>query len=240
MKGVVLGINVDAQLVDLSHEIASFDLLEAAFALVRSYSYFPDGTIHLAVIDPGVGSARRPILASTGRAHFVGPDNGIFSLIYEREPSTVVRHITAEPYFLKPVSQTFHGRDIFAPVAGWLSQGVLPDEFGEPITDPVRLPIVKPEHHAAGEIRGAVIHVDKFGNLITNLQPSDFEPTHGFRLRLKGREITRLETDYAAGIGNDIFALVGSAGFVEIAANRRSAAEILGVGTGCELSLIFD
>src|SRR5579863_5549981 len=108
MKGVILGINVDAKLVDLTHEIASFDVLETAFALVRTYSYFPDGTIHLAVVDPGVGSARRAILASTGRAHFVGPDNGIFSMIYEREPSTAVRRITAERYFLKSVSQTFH------------------------------------------------------------------------------------------------------------------------------------
>lgn len=240
MKGVILGINPEARLVDLTHEIASFDVLEAALALVRSYPYFPNGAIHVVVVDPGVGSARRPILASTRRAHFVGPDNGVFSLVYGREPSAVVRRLTTERYFLDPVSQTFHGRDIFAPVAAWLSKGASPEEFGNSITDPVRLAIATPERARDGAIRGAVIHVDKFGNLLTNLRPADFPPGRSFRLLLNDREITRLVTGYAAGKPGELFAIVGSAGFVEIAANQSSAASMLGAERGSYLNLIFD
>jgi S-adenosyl-L-methionine hydrolase (adenosine-forming) len=240
MKGVILGINPEARLVDLSHQIAAFDVLEAAFALLRSYPYFPDGTIHVAVVDPGVGSARRPMLASTGRAHFVGPDNGVFSLVCECEPSTIIRHVTAERYFLDPVSQTFHGRDIFSPVAAWLSKGVPPEQFGPSISDPVRLASAAPERAADGVIRGAVIHVDKFGNVFTNLKPADFPPGRSFRLLLNGREITRLVTGYAAGEPGELFAIAGSAGFVEIAANRSSAAGMLGAERGAGVSLIFD
>jgi S-adenosyl-L-methionine hydrolase (adenosine-forming) len=240
MKGVILGINPEARLVDLTHQIAAFDVLEAAFALLRSYPYFPNDTIHVAVVDPGVGSARRPILASTARAHFIGPDNGVFSLVYEREPSTIVRHLTTERYFLDPVSQTFHGRDIFSPVAAWLSRGVSPEQLGTRITDPVRLAIPAPECAEEGVIRGTVIHVDKFGNVFTNLKPADFPPGRSFRLLLNGREITRLVTGYAAGGPGELFAIAGSAGFVEIAANRSSAAGMLGAERGLEVSLIFD
>ena len=240
MKGAILGINAEARLVDLTHEIASFDVLEAAFALVRSYDYFPDGTLHVAVIDPGVGSARRPILASTGRAHFIGPDNGVFSLVYEREPATVVRQITADRYFLDPVSQTFHGRDIFAPAAAWLSQGVPPEQLGPRITDPVRLEIATPKRAADGAIEGAVIHVDKFGNLFTNLRPAELPSGRSFRLLVNGREITRLVAGYAEGGTGELFAIAGSAGFVEIAANRRSAAAELGSRRGAAVRLVFD
>jgi S-adenosyl-L-methionine hydrolase (adenosine-forming) len=240
MKGVILGINREANVVDLTHQVPSFDILEAAFTLARSYAYFPNGTIHVAVVDPGVGSARRPILASTGRAHFIGPDNGIFSLIYEREASVVVRHLTAWRYFLDPVSQTFHGRDIFAPVAAWLSGGVPPDQLGERITDPVRLAIATPERGDDGVIRGAVIHIDKFGNLITSLTPADFPPGRRFRLLLNGREVRRLVTDYAAGAPGELLAIAGSAGFLEIAANQGSAAAILGAERGSAVTLIFD
>lgn len=240
MKGVILGINREANVVDLTHQVPSFDILEAAFTLARSYPYFPKGTIHVAVVDPGVGSARRPILASSERAHFIGPDNGIFSLLYEREPSTVVRHLTAGRYFLDPVSQTFHGRDMFAPVAAWLSKGVSPEQLGERITDPVRLALAAPERGDDGVIRGAVIHIDKFGNLITNLKPADFPPGRSFRLLLNRREVTRLVTDYAAGAPGALLAIAGSAGYVEIAANQRSAAAILGAERGSAVSVIFD
>jgi S-adenosylmethionine hydrolase len=240
MKGVILGINREANVVDLTHQVRSFDILEAAFTLARSYPYFPNGTVHVAVVDPGVGSTRRPILASTERAHFIGPDNGIFSLVYEREPSTVVRHLTAGRYFLDPVSQTFHGRDMFAPVAAWLSKGVSPEQLGERITDPVRLALAAPEHADTGVIRGAVIHIDKFGNLLTNLKPADFPPGRSFRLLLNRREVTRLVTDYAAGSPGELLAIAGSAGFVEIAANQRSAAAILGAERGSAVTVIFD
>ena len=237
---MILRINPDAKIVDLTHEIASFDILEGALALVRSYAYFPSGTIHVVVVDPGVGSARRPILATTEGAHFIGPDNGVFSLVYEREASTVVRHLTRDRYFLDPVSQTFHGRDVFAPVAAWLSKGVPTEQFGERITDPVRLAIARPERAADGGIEGAVIHVDKFGNLLTNLRPADFPPGRSFRLLINDREITRLVSGYAGGAPGELFAIVGSAGLVEIAANQNSAATMLGAQRGVELQLIFD
>ncbi len=138
MKGVILNINPDVQIVDICHQIAPYDIFEAAYALVQSYRFFPPDTIHLVVVDPGVGTGRRPILASTGQYRFVAPDNGALSLLFAREENARVWHITADHYFLNPVSNTFHGRDIFAPVAGWLSKGLQEDKFGEPITDYVR------------------------------------------------------------------------------------------------------
>ena len=143
MRGVILRINPEARLVDISHEVDSYDILDGAFTLAQSYRFFPPGTIHLVVVDPGVGSARRPILVTAPSAQFVAPDNGVLSMIYEREPDAQVRHITRERYFLRPVSNTFHGRDIFAPVAGWLSKGVEPGEFGKVVTDYVRLALLK-------------------------------------------------------------------------------------------------
>jgi S-adenosyl-L-methionine hydrolase (adenosine-forming) len=235
MKGVMLGINPEAELVDISHQIPSFDVLEGALVLAQSYRHFPAGTIHLAVVDPGVGSARRPILLSTQEAHFVGPDNGLFSFLYDREPSVAVRHLTAEHYFRKPVSHTFHGRDVFAPVAAWLSTGIPPESFGELISDYVRLPAARPEHSSAGLVQGVVLRIDKFGNVMTNLRPEDLPASAGFRLVINNREVARLVTDYAAGSPSEIFAIVGSAGFVEIAANQASAAEVLGARRGAEI-----
>ena len=238
MKGVMLAINPQAELVDLSHQIPSFDVWEGALVLAQSYRHFPAGTIHLAVVDPGVGSARRPILLSTKEAHFVGPDNGLFSLLYDREPSVAVRHLTAEHYFRQPVSHTFHGRDVFAPVAAWLSTGVPPETFGHLIKDYVRLPDAQPERAPAGHVRGAVLRIDKFGNVITNLRPEHFPAGAGFRLVINNRDVTRLATDYAEGRPGEIFAIVGSAGFVEIASHQASAAEVLGVGRGVEVRML--
>lgn len=238
MKGVMLAINPEAELVDLSHQIPSFDVLEGALVLAQSYRHFPAGTIHLAVVDPGVGSARRPILLSTKQAHFVGPDNGLFSLLYDREPSVAVRHITSERYFRKPVSHTFHGRDLFAPVAAWLSTGIPPESFGHLIGDYVRLPAARPEQASPGLVHAAVLRIDKFGNVMTNLRPEDLPAGAGFRLVINNREVTRLVTEYASGSPGEIFAIVGSAGFVEIAANQASAAEVLGARRGAEVRLM--
>ena len=146
MKGVIININPDVELVDLCHNVNSYDVFDAAFTLAQSYRYFPSDTIHLVVIDPGVGTARRPILVRTMEYKFVAPDNGVLSLIYEREESVEVRHITADHYFLNPVSNTFHARDIFAPVVGWLSKGVEVDKFGDPITDYAKFASPKPKH----------------------------------------------------------------------------------------------
>jgi S-adenosyl-L-methionine hydrolase (adenosine-forming) len=237
MKGVILSINPDATLVDLTHQVDSFDIAEGAMALAQSYPCFPPETIHVVVVDPGVGSSRRPILVATPTHHFVGPDNGVFSLVYQREASFEVRHITAEHYFRKPISQTFHGRDVFAPVAAWLSKGLAPPTLGGLITDYVRLAIAKPEAISGGVIRGAVLLIDKFGNLITNFSPSHLPPQANFSLAVGKSRVTQLVSSYADGRGYEVFAIVGSAGFLEIAAYQASAAAVLGARTGMEIVL---
>jgi S-adenosyl-L-methionine hydrolase (adenosine-forming) len=240
MKGVILSINPEARLVDLTHQVESFDLGEASLALAQSYSHFPSGTIHVAVVDPGVGSERRPILVVTPTNRFVGPDNGVFSLVYDRETSFNVRHITAEQYFRKPVSHTFHGRDIFAPIAAWLSAGLTPETFGGLITDYVRLAVAKPESISSGVIRGAVLRVDKFGNLITNFSPAHLPQEGNFNFLVNQSRVTRLVSSYAGGRENEVFAIVGSAGYVEIAARQASAAELLGARKGTKIVLEID
>jgi S-adenosylmethionine hydrolase len=240
MKGVILSINREAVLVDLTHQVKSFDVVDGALILVQSYAYFPSGTVHTVVVDPGVGSERRPILVATPRHHFVGPDNGVFSLVFEREPSFEVRHITAERYFHKPVSHTFHGRDVFAPVAGWLSKGLAPEMFGSSITDYVRVAVAQPERISPGVIGGAVLRVDKFGNLITNFGPAHLPQQGSFRFLVNKNRVTRLVSNYAEGHGSEVFAILGSAGFVEIAARQASAAEVLGARKGTEVILEID
>src|SRR3954469_15734453 len=169
MKGVILSINGDARIVDLTHEIPPHDIMSGAFTLAAACRNFPAGTIHVAVVDPGVGSARRPILVSSRHQLFVGPDNGLFSFIYQDEADKRVIHLTNESFFRRPVSATFHGRDVFAPVAAALSKGVAPEEFGPAIKDYVRLPEIKPRPLGAGQLEASVIHLDRFGNCVTNL-----------------------------------------------------------------------
>src|SRR5512146_1692013 len=145
MKGVILNVNPQAQIVDICNSVQSYDILDGALTISQAYRYFPADTVHVIVVDPGVGSERRPILV-TGEKHIsLAPDNGVLSLVYEREERLSVRHITAEHYFLQPVSQTFHGRDVFAAVAGWLSKGVEVAKFGDEITDFVRFAAPKPK-----------------------------------------------------------------------------------------------
>jgi len=240
MKGVILGINPEAQLVDICNAVQSFDVLDGALTIAESYHYFPPETIHLVVVDPGVGSARRPILLSTGRHIFLAPDNGVLSLVYQREERLSVRHLTTQHYFLQPVSQTFHGRDIFAAVAGHLSRGAAPAQFGEEISDFVRFAAPRPKPAADGQIAGVVIKVDKFGNLVTSFTPADIPQLSrgSFRLRVGKHEITRACASYSEGDAGEVFAIVGSMGFVEIAANRGSAARQCEAGKGSEVILI--
>jgi len=169
MRGVILGVNPAAQVVDLCNAVQSYDVLDGALTIAQAYRYFPADTIHLVVVDPGVGSARRPLLVTTTNHYFVAPDNGVLSLVMEQEERVSVRHITAEHYFLRPLSNTFHGRDIFAPCAGWMSKGVEPEKFGDEITDYVRFSLPKPKVVDEHTLKGALLKVDKFGNMITNL-----------------------------------------------------------------------
>ena len=237
MKGALLSVHPDAQIVDLTHDIPAHDIEAGAFTLLLASETFPAGTIHVAVVDPGVGSARRPILVVAGRQLFVGPDNGLFGYIYEREKECRVFHLTNTEYFRPAVCATFHGRDIFAPVAGALSRGVAPDVLGETITDEVRLARPRPRRLDDGTLEASVIHLDRFGNCITNITPADLseaEMASGARLIIGGHEITSFRHFFAeaASAPGDLLAIWGSAGFLEIAAYCASAARLVGAQRG--------
>jgi S-adenosyl-L-methionine hydrolase (adenosine-forming) len=245
MKGVILSINPEAQLVDIGHFVNPYDVFDAAYMLAQSYRYFPSDTIHLVVVDPGVGSARRPLLARTMEHKFVAPDNGVLSLVYEREERTEVRHITADHYFMNPVSNTFHGRDIFAPVVGWLSKGVEVDKFGEVVTDYAKFTSPKPKWAGEKLLKGVVIKIDRFGNLITNISPTDVpqlfnENPPRFRIVINHHEITALNLSYSMGKPSELFAIVGSSGFLEICTNRSSAAKAINAARGVDVAVMLE
>jgi S-adenosyl-L-methionine hydrolase (adenosine-forming) len=244
MHGVVLNIHPETSLVDISHAVASYDVFDGAWTIAQAYRFFPPRTVHVVVVDPGVGGTRRPIIVETDDYVFVAPDNGVLSLVEMREPKFTVRHITAERYFLQPVSQTFHGRDVFSPVAGWLSNGVAPAEFGPEISDYVRLALPAVERVGETGLRGVVLKVDKFGNLITNISeqhaPALFTaapPT--VNILIAGQTIPRVRHSYADGGDDEFFAIVGSSGYLEIAARQASAAEKLAAGVGTPVGVVF-
>ena len=245
MHGVVLNIHPETTIVDVSHAVPSYDVLDGAWTIAQAYRFFPPRTVHVVVVDPGVGSARRSILAETDDYIFVAPDNGVLSLVEARETRFTVRHITADRYFLQPVSQTFHGRDIFSPVAGWLSVGVAPADFGPEISDYVRLQFPAVERVASNSLRGAVLRVDKFGNLITNLGELDIAPILApapprFELLISGASIKRIAHSYADGGKEEVFAILGSSGYLEIAASQASAAQKLQASVGTPVGLVIE
>ncbi len=243
MRGVILAVNPAVQIVDLCNAVNSFDLLDAALTLAQAYRYFPADTIHLVVVDPGVGSPRRPLLVTTSKHYFIAPDNGVLSLVMEQEERVSVRHITAEHYFLRPLSNTFHGRDIFAPCAGWMSKGVEAEKFGDEITDYVRFSLPKPKPVAANALKGAVLKVDKFGNLITNLTPQNAPAVFASDAKLKitvgTAPVAGLRSSYAEGQPAELFALLNSMGFLEIACNRGAASQVAKAGRGAEVLVEF-
>jgi S-adenosylmethionine hydrolase len=244
MKGVILDIVPEAEIVDICHSGHAFDVLDGALTISQAYSYFPTRTIHLVIVDPGVGTARRPILASSDKYHFVAPDNGVLSLVYARENRMHVRHITAEHYFLQPVSNTFHGRDIFSPVAAYLAKEVDALKFGDEIEDYVRFSAPKPKTVDENRMRGVVLKVDRFGNLVTNITPQDAPMLFGpgakpFKIVVGSREITEIQNTYAAGAPGEVIGILGSMGFLEIAANRGAAAQLTGAGKGADVSIIL-
>jgi len=244
MHGVVLNIEPQTRIVDISHAVASYDILDGAFTIAQAYRFFPPRTAHVIVVDPGVGSERRPILAETENYVFVAPDNGVLSMIEARAPKFTARHITADRYFLQPVSQTFHGRDVFAAVAGWLSKGIDPADFGPEITDYVRLSLPTVERIGENSLRGVVLKVDKFGNLITNIgeqeAPELFaSPTPPVSILIGGQTITRICKSYAEGGDGEYFAIIGSSEYLEIAARQASAAAKLNEGVGSPVGIVF-
>jgi S-adenosyl-L-methionine hydrolase (adenosine-forming) len=245
MKGVILQINPTAQIIDICNGVNSFDLLDGALTIAQAYKHYPANTVHMVIVDPGVGSARRPLLVTTGNHFFLAPDNGVLSLVYEREERLSVRHITAEHYFLQPVSQTFHGRDVFSAIAGWMSKGVEVSKFGDEITDFVRFGAPKPKPVNDKLLKGIVLKSDRFGNLITNFTAHDlpqlFDPNPPpFKIVIGKHEITKVKTSYAQGVPGELFAIMGSMGYVEISANRAAATKVIGVDKGTEVGVLFE
>jgi hypothetical protein len=243
MRGVILGVNPAAQVVDLCNAVASYDVLDGALTIAQAYRYFPADTIHMVVVDPGVGSSRRPLLVTTTNHYFIAPDNGVLSLVMEQEERVSVRHITAEHYFLRPVSNTFHGRDVFAPCAGWMSRGVEPEKFGDEITDYVRFALPKPKVVDEHTLKGAVLKVDKFGNLITNLTaenaPAVFAAEAKVRITVGQATVTGIYASYAQGQPGELFGVLNSMGFLEIAGNRAAASQVAKAGRGAEVAVEF-
>jgi S-adenosylmethionine hydrolase len=245
MKGVILNINPGAQIVDICNAVQSFDVLDGALTIVQAYPYFPSDTVHLVVVDPGVGTTRRPLLVTTEKHVFIAPDNGVLSFVYEREARVSVRDITASHYFLSPVSSTFHGRDVFAAVAGWLSKGVELSKFGDEISDYVRFAAPKPKPVSDKLLKGVVLKVDKFGNLVTNITPDDLpqlfapEPPP-FKVLIAKSEITKMKQSYSEGTPGEVFVVLNSMGFLEIASHRGSASHVVGAGKGSDVGVLFE
>ena len=249
MKGVILGINPQAAIIDITHDVPPQDILAGSFAFEAACHYFPPGTIHVLVVDPGVGTSRSPLLVIGPAATFVCPDNGILSYHYaeagfavpEAGPPTAVPlpagwqayRLTNPQYWRQPVSSTFHGRDIFAPVAAYLSRGISPKSLGQPLAEVVALPVPRP-YEDNGRLVGCVLQVDRFGNLVTNIPASLLTSLNGrVVVEAGGRRIEGLAGSYQDG--EPLVALIGSHGYLEIAAANANAAQVLGVATGAEV-----
>lgn len=235
LKGVILKINPDATIVDVTHSVTPYDVLDGALAIGAAYRYFPPKTIHVVIVDPGVGSERRPLLVSGDNQFFIAPDNGVLSMVFDNEASLTVRHINAEHYFLQPVSKTFHGRDVFAPVAARLSKSWQPASMGDEIQDFKRLSLPKPKL-AGRQLKGLVLRVDVFGNLMTNFTLADLPEAMAkeaaLRMQFGEQEVTKLVGTFSEGEPGIPVAIVGSSGFIEIFVNKGNASRILNTGRG--------
>ncbi len=239
MKGVIVGIEPQIRVVDITHEIAPYDILDGAFVIAQAWTSFPKGTIHVVVVDPGVGSERRPILAAAGGHFFIAPDNGVLSMIFDvTKPK--VRVISNTKYMAREISRTFHGRDIFAPVAAHLAKGARPSSVGSLIDDCARVD-AQPCRISPHVYRGVILKADRFGNLITNFHVATNSAitAQPFELRIADRAIRRLALTFSDAPSGELVAIVGSSGYVEIAANQSSAAKLLGCGSRTPVELEF-
>ena len=244
MKGAILSVNRDAKVVDITHEILPQNILSASFTLRACYKDFPRGTIFVAVVDPEVGSERRAILVESEDYFFVAPDNGILSFVFENSAlahapasaSTIrVFELTNTQFFAANVSATFHGRDLFAPVAAHLSNGVNPNDFGREISDFKRFEEMKPKRISKDETQAEIIHIDRFGNLITNLKQTDLP--ENFILEIGGKRIERLLPFYAEAEKSEVFMIFGSANFLEIAVFQDSSQKLLNAEIGQKIAV---
>jgi S-adenosylmethionine hydrolase len=244
MKGIILGLNPDARLVDISHLVPPQDIHTGAFLLGQSYGCFPTSTVHLAVVDPGVGTSRKVLVAEAGGHYFVAPDNGILSYVKKCNEDFHAYEVTADHYYRKPVSRTFHGRDIFAPLAAWVSRNVPLRQLGDEIEDPVLLKTPDPENVKEGLIQAAILAVDHFGNLITNLTAGhlpemDPERPMPFKVLTGKNEVTRFYNTYGEAPKGELFLVVGSSGFLEISMKGAPAAATLGMKPGNPIGVVL-
>ncbi|RMF66909.1 MAG: hypothetical protein D6743_05715 [Calditrichaeota bacterium] len=240
MKGVMLGICPRARIVDISHDIAPQDVEAAAFVLKNSFAFFPKGTVHTVVVDPGVGSQRRVLGVAAAGHIFLAPDNGVLKYIFAEQEAESVVEVKNAQYFLPEVSQTFHGRDIFAPVAAHLAKGLALGKLGPEIRDYQRgrLPVLEVDEQG---VRGEVVYIDRFGNLISNIPATDLAGLSGpdLRIDVAGRSIRGLSTCYAEAAAGKLLALVGSSGFLEIAVNGGNARQTLRCEVGASVRVRF-
>lgn len=241
MKGAILRVNPCCQVVDITHQIGPQDVLEASFVLKNTYSYYPLGTIHVVVVDPGVGSRRRPVVLRKNGHFFVGPDNGVFTFVLSGKGRTEGYEVARREFFLSPLSNTFHGRDIFAPVAGHLSLGMDPKLLGPRARDFVRVEWPQPQVKGK-KLLGRVLWADAFGNLITNISREEYGRVIEDRpIQIKGKRwrIDRIHCTYGEGQRGQPMALFGSAGLLEISVNLGSAKQALGLKSGDPLTIIL-
>ena len=240
LKGVILSINPEVNIVDITHRVIAHDVLDGALTIGHAFKYFPPKTIHLVVVDPGVGTPRRPVLVASDQHYFVAPDNGVLSSVYDQTEALYVWNITAEHYFRNPVSNTFHGRDIFAPVAAWLSKSWQTASFGDPITDFVRFAIPKPKV-AGNTVKGSVLRIDHFGNLITNITPEDVPALVAadgkFAIRVGNGSVGKVVQTFSQGASGEAVGIIGSSGFLEISVNKGNAARTLAAARGAEVTV---
>ncbi len=248
MKGVIFGINPDALIVDITHNVSRHNIFEASQVISMSYGYFPPSSIHVVVVDPGVGGSRRPIMVISNNHYFIGPDNGVFLHAFEEADTEDLKviHLTASHHFMQMSGSTFHGRDIFAPVAAWLSKGIKPNMFGDEIIDYVKIPSLRATLENDNLIKGAVVYIDNFGNAITNIRKEKVEEiksgTSDRKLKVVYKEMRLPMADYyedSSTSGDQLLSIINSFGLVELYSFKDSAAKKFNISIGDEVSVIF-
>ncbi len=237
MRGVIRSIFPDAVIEDITHGVEPQVVEQGAFFLAQTYRFYPAGTVHVAVVDPGVGTSRRALAVALDEHFFIAPDNGLLSHVFDRAADSRVLELDADRWGLAPRSATFHGRDVFAPAAAWLAQGKPFADMGEPIEDVVRLPSIAPEPIGPGQWRGRVLNIDRFGNIVTSFPSSLLEEDEQFILTVDDVDVERLARSYEDFDDEDLFVIEGSSGYLEISADQAAASELVEVWFGDEVML---
>jgi S-adenosyl-L-methionine hydrolase (adenosine-forming) len=236
MKGVMLSVNPELTFIDISHLVPPQDIFTGAFILGQACYCFPPNSVHLAVVDPGVGTSRKALAVSAGGHIFVAPDNGLLTYVLAGQDFTAYE-ITADYYFRKPVSATFNGRDVFAPIAAWITRGIALHQLGTALKDPVRLKLPEPMRLKESLIQGCILATDRFGNLITNLKPDSLPQS--FKILAGQREISSRRNTYGEGLPGELFVVPGSTGYLEIAVKDGSAASLLNLKSGTPIGVVL-